>query len=299
MRGCEPIDDPRVLTWKQFLARGDAHHAELDARIAALAPTDVATLIYTSGTTGKPKGVMLSHANLAWAAHVLVTLGRGTARDTVLSYLPLSHIAEQLATIHLPTTTGSPVYYCEAIDKVRANVPEVRPTIFFGVPRVWEKFHSALVARFADLPPRRRQLLEWTRGVCTQVNARKMRGEPLGLALSAQYAVAQRLVLGKLKSALGMDRARILVSGSAPIAKHILEFFASIDLVIHELYGMSECVPISYNVDGKTKLGTVGPIVPGLDVKIADDGEVLVRGPGVFLGYFKDPTATREALVDD
>ncbi|MBA3499791.1 MAG: AMP-binding protein [Deltaproteobacteria bacterium] len=187
MRGAETIDDPRVLPWKQFLAKGAlTTDTDLDARIAALAAGDVATLIYTSGTTGPPKGVMLSHASLAWSARVFVDLGKGTDRDTGLSYLPLSHIAEQMATIHLPTTIGAPVYYCESIDKVRANVPEVRPTVFFGVPRVWEKFHAALVGRFAALPAVRQQLVAWTRGVCTQVNAHRMRGESPSLALSAR-----------------------------------------------------------------------------------------------------------------
>ena len=300
MRGAPAIDsDARVLTWEQFLQRGrTVIDTELDDRIAALDSRWTATMIYTSGTTGRPKGVLLTHANLAWSASTLVALGNGTANDCVLSYLPLSHIAEQLATIHLPTTTGSPVYYCEALDRVRENVIEVRPTVFFGVPRVWEKIHAVLEQRFAALSPARRRLLAWARGVCTQASAHEMRGEPLGRVLELQYALAQRLVIARLKAALGMDRARLLVSGAAPIAKHVLEFFASLDMIILELYGMSECVPISFNVPGRTKLGTVGPPVPGLDVRISDDGEILVRGPGVFMAYYNDIGGTEETLRD-
>ena len=300
MRGVPAIDDPQVLTWDELIAQAQGTtDAALDARIAALAPEQLATLIYTSGTTGPPKGVMLSHTNLAWTASALVAAGEGTAKDCTMSYLPLSHIAEQLATIHLPTTVGAPVYFAESIDKVRENVGEVRPTVFFGVPRVWEKFYTVVSARFAELTGSKARMLAWTRRVCTAVNARKMRGEPVGAMLALQYQLAYRLVLRALKARLGMDRARILVSGAAPIGLHVLEFFASIDLVILELYGLSETSgPLSYNVPGKTKLGSVGPALPGTEVRIAADGEILTRGPNVFMGYLDEPEATRAALVD-
>jgi len=300
MHGAPAIDDPKVLSWDQFLARGSAvPEADLDARIDRLEPSQLATLIYTSGTTGPPKGVMLSHGNLAWTARALAELGEGNDRDCSLSYLPLSHIAEQMATVHMPATVGSTVYFAESIEKVPDNIKEVRPTVFFGVPRIWEKFHAGLTAKLGQAQGGKRRLLDWTRHVCAEVNRRRMRGAPLGRLLELQYRLARRLVIDKIKAAMGMDRARVCISGAAPIARDVLEFFASIDLVVYEIYGQSEDTgPTSYNLPGKTRLGTVGAAIPGVEVRIAEDGEICVRGPNVFLGYFKEPEATAETLID-
>jgi long-chain acyl-CoA synthetase len=300
MRGAPAIDDPKVLTWDAFLAKAAAvPETELDARIDRIEQAQLATLIYTSGTTGPPKGVMLSHRNLAWTAKTLAEIGDGVDTDESLSYLPLSHIAEQMATMLLPATVGSRVYFAESIEKVPDNIKEVRPTVLFGVPRIWEKFHAGVSAKLREATGVKKRLVDWTRRVCTEVNARRMRGEPVTGMLALQYKLVDRLVLGKLKAAMGMDRARSLISGAAPIAKDVIEFFASIDLVIQEIYGQSEDTgPTSYNLPGKTRIGTVGRALPGVEVKIAPDGEILVKGPNVFLGYYKEPEATAEALAD-
>ena len=293
-----------VLSWDAFNRKGEDTggelDAELDARLAAIEPSDLATLIYTSGTTGPPKGVMLSHANLAWTSQMLIDIGGGkVAGDTSLSYLPLSHIAEQMGTIHMPATAGSTVYFAESIDKLADNIKESRPTVFFGVPRVWEKYHATLSARLGEVTGTRRRLVDWARGVCSQFHARSDRGDSIPWLLGAQYKLADRLVIGKLKAALGFDRARVLSSGAAPIAPDVLAFFASIDLPIREIYGQSEDTgPTSYNLPGKTRIGSVGSPLPGIEVKIAEDGEILVRGPNVFMGYYKEPQATAEALRD-
>jgi long-chain acyl-CoA synthetase len=300
MRGAPAIDDPMVLGWDQFMARAAAvSERDLDARLDAIEQAQLATLIYTSGTTGPPKGVMLSHGNLAWTGKTLASVGEGTDRDCSLSYLPLSHIAEQMATIHMPATVGSAVYFAESIEKVPDNIKEVRPTVFFGVPRIWEKFHAGLTAKLGEVGGGKRRLLDWTRGVCAEVNRRRDRGERLGRVLELQYRLANRLVIKKLKAAMGMDRARTCISGAAPIARDVLEFFASIDLPVYEIYGQSEDTgPTSYNLPGATRIGSVGKALPGVEVKIAADGEILVRGPNVFLGYYKEPEATAETLVD-
>jgi long-chain acyl-CoA synthetase len=191
------------------------------------------------------------------------------------------------------------VYFAESIDKLADNIKECRPTVFFGVPRVWEKFHAVLAGRLGEVTGGKRRVLDWARRVCTEVNARRDRGDPMPWLLRAQYALADRMVIGKLKAALGFDRARVLSSGAAPIAPDVLAFFASIDLPIREVYGQSEDTgPTSYNLPGRTRIGSVGPPIPGLEVKIADDGEILVRGPNVFLGYYKEPQATAETLKD-
>jgi long-chain acyl-CoA synthetase len=289
-----------VLAWADFLARADGvPEADLDQRIDAIAQADLATLIYTSGTTGPPKGVMLSHGNLAWTARTLADVGGAVDGDVSLSYLPLSHVAEQMASIHLPATVGSTVYFAESIERVPDNLKEARPTVFFGVPRIWEKFHAALAAKFAEATGVKRTLLAWTRKICAEVNARRDRGQPLGAALTAQYQLVDRIVLRKLKAAIGFDRARSCISGAAPIAADVLAFFASIDIPVREIYGQSEdSGPTSLNLPGKTRLGSVGPPLPGLQVRIAADGEIQIKGPNVFLGYYKEPAATAEALVD-
>jgi long-chain acyl-CoA synthetase len=300
MRGAEAVGD-NVLSWDDFNRRAEGTpDSALDARLAAVQMTDLATLIYTSGTTGPPKGVMLSHANLAWTSQLLIDSGGGKVDgDASLSYLPLSHIAEQMGTIHMPVTAGSTVWFAESIDKLADNLKECRPTVFFGVPRVWEKFHSVLSARLSEVTGGKRRMLDWARRVCAEVNARTDRGDPIPRLLQIQYGLANRIVISKLKVALGLDRARVLSSGAAPIAPDVLAFFASIDLPIREIYGQSEdCGPTSYNMPGKTKIGSVGPPLPGLEVKIAEDGEILVRGPNVFMGYFKEPQATAETIKD-
>jgi long-chain acyl-CoA synthetase len=300
MRGADQTGEG-ILSWEAFNAKAaTTPESELDARLDALEPSSLATLIYTSGTTGPPKGVMLSHANLSWTSRMLIDVGGiGEDGDVSLSYLPLSHIAEQMSTVHMPTTAGSTVYFAESLDKLGDNLKEARPTVFFGVPRVWEKFHAGLSAKLGEVTGVKRKLIDWARRVSTAVNEHRDRGEPVPRMLQAQYALADRIVLRKLKAALGFDRARALISGAAPIAPDVLAFFASLDLPIREIYGQSEdCGPTSYNLPGRTRIGSVGPPLPGLEVKIAEDGEILVRGPNVFLGYYKEAEATAETLKD-
>ena len=299
MRGVTATGDD-VLTWDDLLARGErTPQTELDRRIDAIEQADLATLIYTSGTTGPPKGVMLTHDNLAWTSRTLLDLGGDRASDVLLSYLPLSHIAEQMCTVHMPATSGAQVYFAESIDKVPDNLKDARPTVMFGVPRIWEKFHAALAGKLAEQTGAKAKLIAWARNVCSEVNAHRDRGEALPRTLDVQYRVVRRLVIEKLHAAIGLDRAVELFSGAAPIAADVLAFFASLDLPIKEIYGQSEDTgPTSCNLVGKTKLGTVGPPIPGIEVKLADDGEILIRGPNVFAGYFREPEATAEALSD-
>jgi long-chain acyl-CoA synthetase len=289
-----------VLTWDDFLAKSESvTDQELDQRVDSIEQSDLATLIYTSGTTGPPKGVMLSHHNLAWTSRTLWQLGGQRTGEVVLSYLPLSHIAEQMCTLHMPATGGHTVYFAESIEKVPENLKDARPTIFFGVPRIWEKFHAAMAGKLAQTTGVKKTLVEWARKVCTQVNARRDRGEPVPKHLELQYKLADKLVVSKIKQAIGLDRAHEMFSGAAPIAADVLQFFSSLDMPIHEIYGQSEdSGPTSCNIAGKTKIGSVGPPIPGIEVKLGEDGEILVRGPHVFIGYYKEPEATAETLKD-
>jgi long-chain acyl-CoA synthetase len=300
MRDCPPIDDPLVLSWDDFLARGDgATDADYLARVHALEPGGLATLIYTSGTTGPPKGVMLSHRNLTFTADSALSLTDSTSQDVALSYLPLSHIAEQMFSIHGPITAGMKIYFAESIERVPDNLKEVRPTVLFAVPRIWEKFHAGISGKLAETRGAKARIATWARSVGARVSAKKAAGEPLPRALALEYALANKLVFSKLKAALGLDRARICVSGAAPVAREVLEFMASLDILVSEVYGQSEDTgPTSFNRPGAIRFGSVGTRVPGVEVEIADDGEILVRGPNVFLGYYKEPEATAETLVD-
>jgi long-chain acyl-CoA synthetase len=299
MRGAETVDDPMVLSWEEFVRRGEGAGGALDARLDALRPESLGTFIYTSGTTGRPKAVMLTHDNLAWTAARAADLMAATPADRLLSYLPLSHIAEQMMTIHAPAVAGSAVYYAESIEKLLENLLEVRPTVFFGVPRVWEKFQAGVAAKLAEATGPKAKLAQQAMAVGRQVTARHNQGLEPALTTQAQYKAFQRLVYHKVKAALGLDQARLCASGAAPVAVEVLEFFAGLDLPICEVYGQSEDNgPTTFNAPGHTRFGTVGPPFPGVEVKIADDGEILVRGRNVFTGYYKDPEATAEALED-
>lgn len=287
--------DDGAMTWDDFLALGDeVPESDYEARIDALEPDGLATLIYTSGTTGPPKGVMLSHRNLSWTASAAKDLVSMQATDVSLSYLPLSHIAEQMFTIHGPITSGSSVYFAESIDAVPENLKEVQPTVFFGVPRIWEKFHAGIAAKLKQATGVKASLVKWAMGVGERAARDRMAGRKPG---GMSYFLANKLIYSKLKPAVGLGRARVCVSGAAPIAREVLEFFAQLDIIILEVYGQSEDTgPTSFNQPHAFKFGTVGPPIPGVEVSIAEDDEILVKGPNVFMGYYKDEDATNETL---
>ena len=287
-----------VLTFAEVLERGArANESDYYDRLEHLQPDDVAQMIYTSGTTGHPKGVMLSHHNLCWTTVQLSTCHPIAPGDIVLSYLPLSHIAEQVATIYGPLINGLQVYFAQSFEKLPENLKEVRPTLFLGVPRVWEKFKAKAEAGIAAQPRARQRVVSWARSVASRYHDDVMSHRQSSITLQAQYALAKRAVFTPLKARIGLDRAHMLVTSAAPIAREVLEFFASLDMPIAEIYGQSEVTgPTSVSTDAAMKFGKLGRPMPGVEVRIADDGEILVRGGNVCLGYFKDPAATAELL---
>jgi len=300
MKGAPPVDDPMVMSWEAFVASGEAtEDAEVDRRVAAIEPAGLSTLIYTSGTTGPPKGVMLSHENIAWTARAAGALVNAQPGQVMLSYLPLSHIAEQMFSIHGAATLGLTIYFAESIERVPDNLREAQPDVFFGVPRIWEKFFAVAGAKLKDATGAKAAIVKWARGVALDVHARRDRGESVPVWLDLQYRLADRLFYSKFKAAVGLGHARICVSGAAPVGREVLEFFTSLDLPVREVYGQSEDTgPTSFNLPGDARFGTVGKPIAGVTVKIADDGEILVHGPNVFMGYFKDPEATAATLRD-
>ena len=283
-----------VLSWAGLLERGgDVAEEELDRRIAAQGPRDCATLIYTSGTTGAPKAVMLSHDNLVWTAEVVASTVGVRAGDVILSYLPLSHVAEQLLTLHASMAVGAECAFAESMEAVPQNLREVRPSFFFGVPRVWEKMQAAMQAAGAQSGPLRRRLVAWARRQGLAGGYAEQRGtRPPRL-----YSLARRLVFDKVRQKLGLDRARLCAVSAAPIGVPTLEFFLALGIPVLEVYGMSECTgPTTSSLPGAYRTGSAGRALPGTELALAPDGEILMRGPHVCLGYFKDPEATREAI---
>ncbi len=299
MRGTQ-IGDALVLNWEDFMAKADeTDETVLDERIAALQPEQLASLIYTSGTTGPPKGVMLSHDNLAFTVKEALNMFALSANERLVSYLPMSHIAEQMFTIHGNATGGYSVYYAESLAKLPENLREVRPTVIFGVPRIWERFYAGVTEKMSESSGVRAKIANWAMGVGHKVTDLKNKGqEPTGM-LAAQYKLADRLVYNKVKTALGLDQTVMAASGAAPINTAILEFFGGLDLIIYEVYGQSEgCGPTTWNRPGATKFDATGQVFPNTEVKLGPDTEILVKGRHVFMGYYKEPAATAETLID-
>ncbi len=287
-------DGDRVLSWSDLLARAEAvPEAELRRRISAQRPDDLCTLIYTSGTTGPPKGVMLSHRNVVWTTEQVVRLVGLDETQEVVSYLPLSHIAEQVVSLHGPMRAGACTWFAESLEQLGENLREARPQVFFAVPRVWEKIQSRIEAAGAAAPALQRWIAAWARrrglagGYADQAGSRR----------PALYGLAEKLVFAKVRRRLGLERARLCASSAAPIGRDTLELFLSLGIPIYEVYGMTECTgPTTISLPGRYRTGRAGFAIPGTGLRIADDGEVLMRGPHVFLGYFKDPAATAETL---
>jgi len=262
-------------------------------------PNDLLTLIYTSGTTGNPKGVMLSHDNLvsnvkAGAKHI----DFGT-EDTFLSLLPLSHVFERMTGHYTAFSLGSKTYYAESIDTIGENLIEVKPTIVIAVPRVFEKINAKVVDKVSNDPAIRQKIFWWAVGVGKEAAKLLTRGEKPTGALGFKFKIADKLVFSKLKGRVG-GNLRFFVSGGAPLSKEVGEFFASANIPILEGYGLTETSPvITANQEKLYKFGTVGCLVDKVEVKIADDGEILCKGPNVMLGYYKNPEATKEAIDKD
>lgn len=293
-------DDPLQMGWSAFMALGDAmYQLEVERRLAALRPQDLGTLIYTSGTTGMPKAVMLSHGTLAWTGMALASAFGTTPADRLISYLPLAHVAEQLGAIHNHAAIGYRLYFARSIEALREHLTEVRPTVFFGVPRVWEKIHAGISGKLDGATGIKAMLAAWALSVGRRWHEEVLAGRSPGAWLHVQKAWASKLVYAKVKAALGMDQARLLISAAASIAPETLRFFTGLDLLIREGYGQSEaCGPTTVSLEGSTRIGSVGKPLAGTEVRIAPDGEVLVRGPHVFQGYLGMPQDTAQALAD-
>ena len=262
-----------------------------------IGPQDVATIIYTSGTTGPPKGVMLTHANIVANVLELSRVLDFDHKDRVLSLLPLSHIFERVAH-YLMFYCGVSIAYAESIEKVPLNMQEVRPTVVACVPRFFEKLHARVMESRQLSSGLKRTLSDWAFGVGERHTRHVLQGTTPPPGLAIQRWLASKIVFAKLQQRLG-GRLRFFISGGAPLDSSLAEFFLSAGILILEGYGLTETSPvIAVNLQNRFRFGTVGPPLPGLEVRIAEDGEVLTRGPSVMLGYYNRPEETREVIKE-
>jgi long-chain acyl-CoA synthetase len=289
------LDDLRARGREHAAAHPDAVNEAADA----IQEDDLFTYIYTSGTTGPPKACMITHRNYYEMADKARQIEDFTVSgDTMLLYLPLAHNFGRLMHLHGPHV-GYTLAFCPDPYAVAEALPVVKPTVFPSVPRVYEKIHTGVTAKFAEASGAKRTLIDWALRVGRRVSTLQQEGKDIPAALRLQHRVADRLVYAKVKDRMG-GRIRICISGGAPLAKEIIEFFHAIDVLILEGYGLTECTTAAtVNWPSRYRFGTVGPAMPGVELRIADDGEVLIKTSTIFAGYFKDPEATREVLPGD
>ncbi len=303
MEGLKHFQDPMVMSMEALLNLGremDKKDPDLfERRFQETQPEDLSVLIYTSGTTGPPKGAMLTHHNVLWTGKTCAEVFDATDRDEVLSYLPLSHIAERMFSLFIALAHGYTVNFVEHPDTVPQNIQEVSPTVLFGVPRIFEKLYSAILINMSEATPFKRICYHLATKIGARISQMKLDHQAIPLWWRFLFGLAHFCVLRKLKERLGLEKVRVAISAAAPISPDVIRYFRGIGVNMRELYGQTEgSGPTTMHQGDDIKLGTVGKPFPGMEVKIADDGEILVKGPNVFKGYYKDPRATAQTLAN-
>lgn len=293
-----------VVTFPAALDAGakENRDEEFNRRLADIKPNDLASILYTSGTTGPPKGVMLSHNNfLSNVNQILADFSELiNHEDVYLSFLPLSHSLERTAGYYLAVGLGATVYFAEDFSTIQENMAEIRPTLIVSVPRLYEKMHSGILAKVGDASPVKRALFGWAIGVARDNLPYACSGKEQKGLFRLKFKLADRLIFSKLKAALGMDRLKFAVSGGGPLSVSDAEFFLGMGITILEGFGLTETTPVTnVNRPGNIKPGKVGPPVLDTEIRIAEDGEILICGPQVMLGYYEDEAATREVLTEE
>jgi long-chain acyl-CoA synthetase len=300
----EGCDGDFYMSWADLLEQGAAYNkaqpGELDQRSRAAKPDDLLAVIYTSGTTGDPKGTMLSHHNAVWTLASLHQVLEAGPDDRKLSFLPLSHVAERTSSEYLQLQQGFGIWFAGGVETIGEDLKAARPTIQFVVPRILEKQYDGIMNLVKSLPDEQRTGAEQAIELGKQRARLQQEGKSLPEELEAAWSKADSELFALARMALGYDAARAVVSGAAPVSTDLLEFFRAIGVPVFEVYGQTEDHgPTTINRVDRWKLGTVGYAIPGGEVRIADDGEILYRGPNVCLGYYRNEEATRELIDDD
>jgi long-chain acyl-CoA synthetase len=303
MEGLQRFSDPMVISLEELRRLGFEHHRTShglwDERIKARRPQDLAILIYTSGTTGKPKGAMISHANAMHATRGnALTLPSGEGGER-MCFLPLCHVAERIGGAYLAMYSGGVMNFVEKPETVPENVREIAPTGFLAVPRIWEKFYSEVMIRLKNATAFERRAYELAIGIGHKVAARRIAREPVPAILAITYWLARVLVLANIRKSIGIHRCRWIATGAAPISPDLVRWYMALGMEVIEIYGMTEASgAITTNPPGRCKPGTVGVAGPYGEVAISPQGEILVRGEHVFMGYLNLPEKTAETVVD-
>jgi long-chain acyl-CoA synthetase len=311
-RGLHKYEDPRLMFWDRFMDLGRGHRAShpgaVEALMAEAEGSDVTTLVYTSGTTGPPKGAMLTNENTAYCIDQVVNVdGRiitGPPRlgDQVVTYLPLCHVAERIFSTWTMAGNGVTLNFAESIETVQFNLREIQPTLFFGVPRIWEKIHATVLIKLQDGTRFKRAVSGLGLKMAGSIGRKRVaNGGDHTMSSRLMYWVGNVLVFRALKERIGLRRARWAASGAAPIAPEVLEFFMGLGIPIYELYGMTENAAVATNnFPHRVKLGTVGEAYPGIGLRIDEEtGEIQTKHPAVFVGYWNNPEKTAEAFTED
>jgi long-chain acyl-CoA synthetase len=298
-KGLRRYEVPGLLSFAELLARGAAHQAReprlVDERLSRQSMDEVALMIFTSGSTGRPKAAMISYGNIAAMAAGTDAVYRCRPRDSMVSYLPLCHVAEQIYTVYLPLRSGAVVNFAESLRTVQADLREIGPTLFLGVPRIWEKLHASIEIKVREAGGLRRRL--YVAALSATMPFAELPPDRWSLRQRVTHALWYLLVLRALTNFIGLRECRLALSGAAPIAPDMLRFFRALGVPIREGYGMTETAGVvTVQRSAASPVGTVGAPVPGVDLRIADDGELLVRGPTVFKGYYRNPEATAQAI---
>jgi long-chain acyl-CoA synthetase len=303
MDGLRDFNDPQVISLDALRVIGreydSAHPGVWESRNAARKADDLAVLIYTSGTTGRPKGAMLSHANLLVAAKLYTEAFEQHPDDERMCFLPLCHVAERVVGVYTALLSGTRLNFVENPETVPENVREIAPTVFGAVPRVWEKFYSVVTIRVKEATRLAQFAYRLAIGIGYKVAALREAGEPVPAHLAAAFWLARVLVLDNIRKAIGVHRARLLITGAAPISPDLLRWYMALGLEMVEVWGQTESGGISTsNPIGASKPGSIGKPLPQTEVKVSPEGELLVRSPSVFMGYLNQPEKTAEALRD-